>query len=243
MWRSHSSFRRLPKKPVEVVLDQRSENKCCRVCTEVCDEVKRCHLCKSGCYCSRECRKQDESAHEEICGYIRELEKIEGQKLVYSVREQQQVKVKARLVRLVGEKPVLKCTLSKELTQALWDTGAMVSMVSSKWLQENLPDVNPMSISNFLEGDNLSLCAANNTKVGVEGIVVLDFGIGDNYKTPVPFVVTNDNLAQPIIGYNFIEEVIKSDVKDLPEMLKKSCPRITDKNVNPLVTNSCGVSR
>ena len=237
----------MPKKPVEVVLDQRpsttteksstnnKENKCCRVCTKVCDEVKRCHLCKSGCYCSRECRKQDESAHEEICGYIRELEKIEGQKLVYSVREQQQVKVKARLVRLVGEKPVLNCTLSKELTEALWDTGAMVSMVSSKWLQENLPDVNPMSISNFLEGDNLSLCAANNTKVGVEGIVVLDFGIGDNYKTPVPFVVTNDNLAQPIIGYNVIEEVIKSDVKDLPEMLKKSCPKITDKNVNPLV--------
>ena len=107
MWRSHSSIRRLPKKPVEVVLDQRpsttteksstnEEKKCCRVCTKVCDEVKRCHLCKSGCYCSRECRKQDESAHEEICGYIRELEKIEGQKLVYSVREQQQVKVKGK---------------------------------------------------------------------------------------------------------------------------------------------------
>ena len=44
--------------------------KSCIVCDEKCVKVKKCKLCKSGCYCSRECRKKDVGRHAEICGHI-----------------------------------------------------------------------------------------------------------------------------------------------------------------------------
>ena len=104
--------------------------KLCLNCGTVCVKKKRCKKCKSGCYCSSQCRRAHIDTHAELCSYIQELERIERSKQVFSVRETSQVDVKNRLVSLIGERPTLDCRLNDELTQALWDTGAMVSIVS-----------------------------------------------------------------------------------------------------------------
>ena len=135
----------------------------------------------------------------------------------FSVREENQVKLKLknRLVQLVGEKPMLSCTLNGRNSEALWDTGAMVSMVDGYWLEKVDPECEIQSVQSFLEGDNLHLCAANNTNVDVEGVAMLTFGLG-HVEVPVPFLVTKDRLEHPIIGYNLIKHVAKMDIDELP---------------------------
>ena len=70
-------------------------------------------------------------SHQSLCPYIQQLEAIEKAKRIFSVRETSQVsgKIRRKLVSLVGEKPMVVCALEGEECEALWDTGAMVSMV------------------------------------------------------------------------------------------------------------------
>ena len=184
----------------------------CQACEKECSKkIKRCKSCKGGLYCSRKCR-EDHVEHEEICKYIVELEKIEHAKNVItalSVREKNQVKVKVKdsLVNLVGEKPMLSCTLNGKQSKALWDTGAMVSMVDRAWITETDPECEILSVEEFLKGDNLHLYAANNTKVDIEGVAMVKFGLG-SVEIPVPFLVTKDKLDTPIIGYNLIKHLV-----------------------------------
>ena len=211
---------------------KRGRYKRCIVCAKEClKKIKRCHQCHGGCYCSRKCREDHKKDHEEICNNIQELEKIEASKRVlsaFSVREPNQVKVKLKngLVKLVGERPLLHCALGESECTALWDTGAMVSMVSTSWLEKNRPDTKVMTIEEFLEGDSLHLCAANNTNVDVDGVVVLKFGIGKSLDVSVPFLVSRNELDAPIIGYNVIKHVVQQDVEELPQLLKDSVPSL-----------------
>ena len=102
----------------------------------------------------------------------------------------------------------------------------MVSMVSTSWLEKNSKDTKIMTVEEFLEGDSLHLCAANNTNVDVEGVVILNFGIGSSCEVPVPFLVSKNELNTPIIGYNVISEVVQLNLKELPTLLKASVPSL-----------------
>ena len=70
-------------------------------------------------------------SHKVLCQSIVNLEELEKAKRTISVRELSQVspRVRRKLVSLIGEKPTVDCLLNGEITKALWDTGAMVSMV------------------------------------------------------------------------------------------------------------------
>ena len=198
--------------------------KCCVVCKNVCKKkIKRCRKCKSGCYCSRNCRNSHSAEHATLCQAIQDLEVLEQNKRVFSVRESSQVNMKVnmknRLVRLIGEKPMVNCTLNGEECCGLWDTGSMVSLLNKDWFKETFPEENVLSVSEFLEGDNLNLCAANNTKVEVEGVAVVAFGFGEKFKVNVPFLITKDQLNQPIIGFNVIEHVLSGN-ESVPTVLK-----------------------
>ena len=81
-------------------------------------------------------------------------------------------------------------------------------MVNGDWLWTNHPTLPIMSVMDFLEGDDLHLCTANNTRIAVEGIAIMVVEIG-NVSIAVPFVVSSDDLAQPIIGYNLIKQFVK----------------------------------
>ena len=199
--------------------------KYCVVCKNVCkSKIKRCRKCKSGCYCSRSCRNSHSAEHATLCQAIQDLEVLEQSKRVFSVRESSQVNMKVnmrnRLVRLIGEKPMVNCTLNGEECCGLWDTGSMVSLLNKDWFKEKFPEENVLSVSEFLEGDNLNLCAANNTKVEVEGVAVVAFGFGENFKVNVPFLITKDQLNQPIIGFNVIEHIVLSGNESVPTVLK-----------------------
>lgn len=151
----------------------------------------------------------------------------------FSVREENQVGIQNRLVSLVGEKPIVSCQLDALRINALWDTGSMVSMVSLAWLRENFPDVELLSLQEFVEGDNLHLVAANNTSVGIEGVVVLKFCV-NNFCVPVPFVVCREDISVPIIGYNVIKHLVLEENVEVPSLLKVF-PSLSEATVSSVV--------
>ena len=213
----------------------------CQVCEKECKKgIRRCKSCKGGLYCSRTCRKNHKEKHKELCHYIVELEKIEESKRIInkmSVREENQVKLKLKnsLVRLVGEKPMLKCNLNGKKCDALWDTGAMVSMGDKEWITETDPNCEILTVEQFLEGDNLHLYAANNTKVDIEGIAMVKFGLGP-VEIPVPFLITREKLESPIIGYNLIKHLVQMEIKELPSLLKDSIPILSESKAEAVIS-------
>ena len=160
------------------------------------------------------------------CPWIVKLEEVETEKrrrteinMVDS--EKLPYKMKLRLVKLVGERPLVNIHLNGKKIQGLWDTGAMISLMNKEFLNENFPEVEVHSISEFA-GQGISLTAANKSEIGVDGVAVLEFGIdGGDGLFEVPFLITSQELSSPIIGYNTIEHLVKNfrDKMDLPKSL------------------------
>jgi hypothetical protein len=145
--------------------------RCCAACGFEGEEVMRCSHCKSTHYCSIGCQLSHRSYHRSYCSAIASLEKLEKDKLYrgFSVRQcQVDFRTKKKLMRLVGEKPLVNCNLGDKNSQVLWDTGSMVSLVDRKWLARNFPDAEVVSISDFLE-EKLELRAANSTSIALDG--------------------------------------------------------------------------
>ncbi len=193
-----------------------------------------CEKCNSGCYCSSACREKHVTCRDHIilCVSIQRLERLQMNKRLAALplREKTQVPMKRKLVSLVGEKPIVNCRLSGKESEALWDTGAMVSMVDKPWLEENHPFEDIQSLEEFLEGDTMHLLAANNSKVAVEGVVTLSFEIGE-FSVSVPFIVSTDPVSQPIIGYNVIKHLVFAGGEQSCALLKLSCPSIAETNL------------
>ena len=49
-------------------------------------------------------------------------------------------KQRAKVARLIGNKCLISCILRRKQANALFDTGAQVSIASKPWLEANLPD-------------------------------------------------------------------------------------------------------
>ena len=107
-------------------------------------------------------------------------------------------------------------------------------MVNGDWLWTNHPTLPIMSVMDFLEGDDLHLCTANNTRIAVEGIAIMVVEIG-NVSIAVPFVVSSDDLAQPIIGYNLIKQFVKLAGNESSTLLQLSCPSLTHSKAHTVV--------
>ena len=58
----------------------------------------------------------------------------------------------ATVVRLVGDKCINHCFLGGVPTEALWDIGAQVSLVSREWMTRNLPGTETRQIDELLAG-------------------------------------------------------------------------------------------
>ena len=118
----------------------------------------------------------------------------------------------AQVVRLVGHKCIVKCLLNGLETDALWDTGAQVSIISHSWLKQCLPGCDIRDIAELVGMDGLELKAANGTDLPYEGWVELTFNLiedDSDHTVTVPFLIAKDFLDMPIIGFNVIEEITK----------------------------------
>ena len=204
--------------------------RCLGCCVQVCGNcILQCGVCESGCYCSTECAAIHKPDHQLLCSSIVSLTEYENAKESYrqrieSIKANSPIpyKLNQRIISLVGERPVLKATLSSVHCDCLWDTGSMVSMISESMLVEMFPDKTIYTVNEFVEngGGSLNLSAANNTKVPVEGVVLLDFHAGvDTFQ--IPFLVTKAELSNPILGFNTIAHLILNvDCNKVPEIMK-----------------------
>ena len=60
-----------------------------------------------------------------------------------------------RVAQLIGKKCLVWCKINTVKTQALWDTGAQVSIMSEAWKSQNLPDAEICPISELLSDDDI----------------------------------------------------------------------------------------
>ena len=83
----------------------------------------------------------------------------------------------------------------------------MVSVIDRTCLEKFFPDKTIHSTEDFLGGGTLTLSAANNSLLEIDGVVILDFN-HEKDSIQIPFVVTSETLTQPILGYNTISYLI-----------------------------------
>lgn len=126
------------------------------------------------------------------------------------------------IAQLIGKKCLVWCSLNKVKSQALWDTGAQVSIMSEEWKSKYLPHVPVKPISEILRDDELlNLRAANGTEIPFQGWVEVSLSLlepkaklASCTELLVPILVSKDLIDRPIIGFNAIEQMMKSNDSD-----------------------------
>ena len=200
----------------------------CMVWLAVTKKLSWCESCRCGRYCSDKCKSEHKN-HELYCGVICSLEKLEREKrekneIFVSDAEKLPLKMKRSLIRLVGLKPLINIFLNDLGIVGLWDTGAMISLINENYLQATFPTVKIHPLADFTGNDSFSLTTANQSPLCVKGVAILSFGVEEGRKLfEVPFLVTSEEISDPIIGYNIIEYLVTNfkDKVDLPTSLTK----------------------
>ena len=180
----------------------------------------------------------EDLSNRNYCAAICALEEIEFKKrkkkdISISDPEKLPLKLKLKLIRLVGERPLVNICLNGKVVDGLWDTGSMISLISRDFLEEHFPGVEIHSLQEFMKNESLNLTAANNSEVKVDGVSVLNFGIEKNKDLfEVPFLITSENISKPILGYNIIEYFVTNfkDEYDVPSSLVNILKSLTTEN-------------
>ena len=196
---------------------EESQEKHCNFCAKTehdNSELFLCNQCKVVHYCSLNCQKKHWLEHKPLCEALHHLSnKQQAQSFhddifVSHLTQKSQMKI----TRLVGSKCMVKCLLNDIDSTALWDTGSQISILSERFLAKHFPQLKTRDLSELLDkGVDLELRAVNNTTVPYKGFVELDFQLlnGENLSLKVPFLVTDADIDNPLIGYNVIEEIVK----------------------------------
>ena len=131
----------------------------------------RCKCCKLVNYCNRQCQRSDWPHHKPLCTAIsnREFKHSEAPQ-----DNRQEVfmshltpKEHEKLIKLVGRRCTVKGKLNGKTVEILWDTGAQVSIISNKYLEEHFSDCKIKDVSELLNCD-LALTAANGSTIPYE---------------------------------------------------------------------------
>ena len=180
-------------------------------------KLLQCSACQSVRCCSVHCQNVHWPKHKVLCKAIKELSEREAskEKGLGDAQDRGHItpRQQERIVRLVGRKCVVDCYLEDKPTEVLWDTGAQLSIVSEDFLQSLLPTVQIRDIKQLLGTDgSISLQAANGTDIPYCGWVEIGVRLTNENETEirVPFLVTKENIEQPIIGFNVIELMVKN---------------------------------
>ena len=145
----------------------------------------------------------------QVC--IAELEAQEKLKKKIDCARKDNIVLRNRLVKLIGNKPLFECVLGGVSgVMVLWDTGSMISLLNLDWVRTTFPGATLLPTSVFLEEEGeVRFSAANNSEMVMVGCVVLPFTLGGR-SVDVPFLVTEAELSGPIVGYNVIEHFVKT---------------------------------
>ena len=169
---------------------------CCN-CGACVENILQCSKCKASRYCSKKCQKEQWGTHKALCSAICELSKPQERKTMFL--SHLRPSAHRKLIRLVGEKCEVNCTLNGKRAKGLWDTGAQVSGVSKNWLILNFPELLLRDVSELVGGD-LDIQAANQENMPIDGWVELSFQLSSGPATTVPFLVFREEMSTPIIG-------------------------------------------
>ena len=203
----------------------------CHCCSA--EALLQCSKCKCTKYCSKLCQKQDWKNHEIICNAIDTLSKnLHGKETMF--RSHVSPSNHRKLVKLVGERCEINCKIADSETRCLWDTGAMVSLVSKSWLQKKVSGAKIRNIEELLDTP-LKIEAANKSSLPYSGWVNLPFRLSSGIELDVPFLVVDADINQPIVGFNVILKVLKESDFELIDALAAAIN--TDENNAKTVVN------
>ena len=200
--------------------DANQESHQCNNCKHVAlvNQLQVCSGCECVQYCDKKCQRQSWAGHKVLCKAIQHLRKVEedkvDEKCSFDVRHPQ---TKSKLIDLVGQRCTVKCKLNGVESTVLWDTGAEVSLISVQWLQDrNIPyKINSVEA---LLGGSLRLQAVGKRDIPYMGYAEIQFEMGEQ-KVEVPFLVSGEELIQPLIGYNVIKVLAGESHNDLRQSL------------------------
>ena len=173
--------------------------------------IWQCQGCRAVKYCNKLCQKPHWSEHKKLCCAIQDLSKAEENSNSGHFMSHLTPKQHSKITNLVGNRCTVNFQLGGKTTQALWDTGAQVSLDSKQFLQEMFPDTEIKDISELIEAE-LNITTANGEAIPYVGWVQLNFQLSQRQPLlQVPFLVTEKHLNLPLIGYNVIEHCVKSN--------------------------------
>ena len=118
-----------------------------------------------------------------------------------------------RIAKLVRRKCSVQWYLDDRPLEVLWDTGTQVSIVSEGFLKSQLSSVQIQDVER-LRGSNgsISLQAASGTDIPYCGWAEIGVRLSNENEAEiiVPFLVTTEDIEQPIIGFNVIGLMVKN---------------------------------
>ena len=193
------------------------------------NKMLRCTQCKVSFYCSKSCQKKHWSAHKVICGSIAELEEKDRKKCEQACEFADSSlgsAGKQKLLQLIGDRCIVKCNLNGHGCNALWDTGAQISLISKSWLDERNVKSEVRDLAELI-GRDLKVKGAVGADIPYCGYTVLECTI-TGVTTNVPFLVSEKEMDQPIIGYNVIAYMASNfpDKVTVPRV-KETFPKLT----------------
>ena len=128
-------------------------------------------------------------------------------------------KQQARITKLIGMECTVCCQLNDVETEALWDTGGQVSIIPEYIVDRDFVHIEVREMKEFLGNESqLNLVTANGSTMLYKGWVELNFRLlktSENYDSiTVPFLVTQERIDTPFIGFTVIEELIGNQLQD-----------------------------
>ena len=115
----------------------------------------------------------------------------------------------------------------------------MISLVNLDRLKTEFNDIPIDSIEKFVgeKSPNLTWRTANNTEMKIIRIVTFHFSIPNlQNRFLVPFIVTSNEIANPITGFNIIEHLVKESNSDSFNPISNTFPNMKE-NKTELITN------
>ena len=171
-----------------------------------------CGMCRSVFYCSKGCQTLHWPSHKALCGAINYLSRADSvcTENVYDCqisRDQHR-----QIVKLVGDRCLLHVFLDDVSCNVLYDSGSQVSLLSLSWLRRYFPDTEVCAVDDILQESDLKLRTAINNEIPFAGYVTLKLRIPSRTNEAsllVPFLVTEESISEPILGFNVIAELVR----------------------------------